>query len=127
MLSVCLLHSAQSSTQLCGDIDKAIRTADLGLNPSINGGTLRVPVPKASKETRAVTVKQLAKLEETAKQRVRKVRQTGIDRARKYGKEDGVSQDEAHALEQDIDAMSKRQLEQVAALAKARKADIMGE
>ena len=88
---------------------------------------MRVPVPKASKETRAATVKQLAKLEETAKQRVRKVRQTGIDRARKYGKEDGVSQDEAHSLEEDIDSMSKRHLEQLASLAKDRKADIMGE
>lgn len=113
--------------QLCADIDKAIRTTDLGLNPSVNNGSLRVPVPKASKETRAATVKQLTKLEETAKQRVRKVRQTGIDRARKYGKEDGVSQDEAHALEQDIDTMAKRQLEQLAEMAKARKAEIAGE
>jgi ribosome recycling factor len=84
-------------------------------------------VPKASKETRAATVKQLAKLEEAAKQRVRKVRQAGIDRARKFGKEDGVSQDDAHTLELDIDNMSKQFLEQIASLAKIRKAELAGE
>lgn len=61
----------------------AIRDADLNLNPIVEGGALRIPVPKTSKETREATVKVISRIAESAKTRVRRARGAALDKIKK--------------------------------------------
>jgi ribosome recycling factor len=72
-----------SSVQLGPAIADAIRDAELNLNPSVDGNIVRVPVPKASKETKEATVKLISKIAENAKTRIRRVRQAAMDKLKK--------------------------------------------
>ena len=70
-------------TQLAPAIADAIRNANLNLNPSADGGVVRVPVPKASKESRDATAKLVGSLAESTKGRIRRLRQTAMERVKK--------------------------------------------
>ncbi len=58
---------ARRNAQTIADIEKAITEADLGLNPSSDGKTIKAKVPKASKEVRAHSLKQLSDAAETVR------------------------------------------------------------
>lgn len=64
-------------------IGDAIRNADLNLNPQVEGAIVRVPVPKASKETKEATIKLISKIAEAGKTRVRRVRQAALEKLKK--------------------------------------------
>lgn len=111
---------------LAGEVARAITAAELGLNPSVDAGVVRVPVPKPSKETRAATGKALKALEEGAKVRLRRVRQGGMERAKKWGKGGGVSVDEVRGVEAAVEAAVKARVEAVAAAAAKRQGEVLG-
>lgn len=75
-------------------VDKAIREANLGLNPIIDGQVLRLPVPALTADRRAELVKLAHKYAEAARVAVRNVRRDGME-ALKKAEKDGMSQDEA--------------------------------
>jgi ribosome recycling factor len=102
---------------LAGAIAEAIRAAELGLNPQEEGGgVLRVPVPKASKETREAAAKLVAKIGEQAKVRVRRVRaSTLLDLKARAG----VSEDDA---KRDVEAVEKQVAAAVAEVTKMAEA-----
>ena len=89
--------------QLTEVISDAIRDADLNLNPQVEGNTIRVPVPKPSKETREATAKLVSKIAETAKNRVRRVRQAAMDKIKKV---EGASPDDTFREMKEIDGMT---------------------
>ncbi|RYG57511.1 ribosome-recycling factor [archaeon] len=80
-----LLHTCcpRRRVQLASAIADAIRDAGLNLNPAVEGNIVRVPVPKASKETRDATIKLVSKIAENAKTRIRHVRQAALDKLKK--------------------------------------------
>ena len=61
------------------DIDKAIKNEDLGLNPSIDGDVIRIPIPPLSEERRKELIKVASKSAEDAKISIRSHRRNGID------------------------------------------------
>ncbi len=75
-------------------VDKAIRAANLGLNPIMDGQTLRVPIPPLTGERRAELAKVAAKYAESARIAVRNVRRDAMDQLKKLEKDHGISQDE---------------------------------
>ena len=75
-------------------VDKAIRSANLGLNPIVDGQTLRIPVPPLTGERRTELTKVAAKYAETARVAVRNVRRDAMDHLKKLEKEHVISQDE---------------------------------
>lgn len=75
-------------------VDKAIREANLGLNPIVDGQILRLPIPPLTADRRAELVKLAHKYAETGKVAVRNVRREGME-ALKKAEKDGMSQDEA--------------------------------
>jgi ribosome recycling factor len=75
-------------------VDKAIREANLGLNPIIDGQVLRLPIPTLTADRRAELVKLAHKYAEGARVAVRNVRRDGME-ALKKAEKDGMSQDEA--------------------------------
>ena len=75
-------------------IEKAIRSADLGLNPSNDGKLIRVPIPPMTEERRRDVVKHLNRVLEEHKTAVRNVRRDGNDALKKMAKEKDISEDE---------------------------------
>lgn len=77
-----------------GAVDKAIRSANLGLNPIVDGQTLRIPIPPLTGERRQELAKVAAKYAEQARVAVRNVRRDAMDHLKKLEKEHAISQDE---------------------------------
>lgn len=82
-------------------IEKAIRNADLGLNPSNDGKVIRIPMPSPTEERRKELVKKAHDLVEICRNAIRQVRREANDRLKKAEKEHTISQDdERHALDE---------------------------
>ncbi|HRO02993.1 MAG TPA: ribosome recycling factor [Terricaulis sp.] len=77
-----------------GAVDKAIRSSNLGLNPIIDGQTLRIPIPPLTGERRTELAKVAGKYAETARVAVRNVRRDAMDHLKKAEKDHLISQDE---------------------------------
>jgi ribosome recycling factor len=75
-------------------VDKAIRSSNLGLNPIIDGQTLRIPIPPLTGERRTELAKVAAKYAEQARVAVRNVRRDAMDQLKKLEKDHAISQDE---------------------------------
>src|SRR5205823_4644443 len=76
-----------------GAIEKAIRAADLGLNPSNDGKLVRVPIPPLTEERRKQLAKQVHELAEEHRTAVRNVRRDANERLRKMLKDKTISED----------------------------------
>jgi ribosome recycling factor len=83
-------------------VDKALRQSNLGLNPVMDGQTLRIPMPPLTEERRKDLVKVAGGYAETAKIAVRNVRRDAMDALKKAEKDDGMSEDERKAHEGDV-------------------------
>lgn len=79
-------------------VDKAIRAANLGLNPIIDGQSLRIPIPPLTGERRQELAKVAAKYAEQARVAVRNVRRDAMDHLKKLEKEHVISEDEHKRL-----------------------------
>ena len=88
------------ATQLVG-IEKAIRTADLGLNPSNDGKMVRIPIPPLTEERRKQLAKQVHEIAEEHRTAVRNVRRDANDKLKKLLKDKAISEDnERDALDE---------------------------
>jgi len=105
--------------QVLNNIAQAIRASKLNLNPVDEGRTLRVPLPKSTKETREVNVKLISKIAEAAKTRIRRTRQSAMDALKKAG--EGVSQDAVFREMKEVQAATNAATEEVAKLAEQKK------
>src|SRR5437870_3309975 len=84
---------------LVGPIDKAIRASDLGLNPSNDGRTIRVPIPPLTEERRKQYAKHVHTVLEDHRTAVRNIRRNGNEKLKKMLKHKEISEDdEKHAL-----------------------------
>jgi ribosome recycling factor len=75
-------------------VDKAIRSSNLGLNPIVDGQTLRIPIPPLTGERRAELAKIAGKYAETARIAVRNVRRDAMEHLKKLEKDHAISEDE---------------------------------
>jgi ribosome recycling factor len=79
---------------LIQEIEKAIRTSELGLNPQNDGGLIRLPIPPLTEERRKDLVKVVKRIGEDSKVALRNVRREANDRIRKLEKEHDLSEDD---------------------------------
>jgi ribosome recycling factor len=77
-------------------IDKAIRAADLGVNPINDGKLIRLPIPSLNEERRKEMVKQVKKVSEESKVAVRNVRRDSNEELKKLEKDSEITEDEMH-------------------------------
>ena len=103
-------------------VEKAIRESELGLEPSNQGGTIRVPLPALNEQRRKELVKVLHKLAEEGKVTVRHARTEGRDKLKKL---DGVSEDDKKHAEKDLQKLHDDYIAKIEALLKAKEAEIM--
>jgi ribosome recycling factor len=107
-------------------IDKAIRTSDLGLNPTNDGKVVRVPIPALTEERRKDMVKHLHKVLENHRTAVRNVRRDikeGIDKLEKDKK---ISQDEQKRSLDELEKVSHSETKKIEDLSAVKEKEIMG-
>ena len=83
------------------DIEKAIQEANLGLNPIVDGGILRVPVPELTGQRRQELAKTAGNMAEDGRIRVRQARRDALDLF-KAAKKEGLSEDDVKLYEKDV-------------------------
>lgn len=96
-----LTVSVWDKTQVAA-VEKAIRSSSLGLNPVVDGTTLRIPLPPLTEERRKDLVKVAGQYSEQAKVAVRNVRRDAMDLLKKLEKDGGMSEDEQKAHSGDV-------------------------
>ena len=90
------------------DIDRAIRESRLGLNGSIEGKVIRLPIPVLSTERREQMVKMVKGMAEDARIAVRKVRQRAIEALKKAEKDGNLTEDDLHRMEKEVQTMTDK-------------------
>jgi ribosome recycling factor len=107
------------------EIEKAIRTSDLGFNPMSDGKVLRVPVPPMTEERRREVCKHLSKVLEEHRTAVRNVRRDGNDALKKLAKEKKISEDEEERCLEEIQKMTDAEIRRMEELEQKKEADVM--
>jgi ribosome recycling factor len=87
-------------------VEKAIREANLGLNPMVEGTLIRIPLPEMSQDRRKELVKVAHKYAEQARVAVRNVRRDGMERLKKEEKSGTISQDEHRRLSDEVQKLT---------------------
>jgi len=106
-------------------VEKAIRESDLGLNPMVDGQTIRVPIPALSEERRKEMVKVAGKYAENAKVAIRNVRRDGMDDAKKQQKDGKISEDDLRKRETEIQKLTDDHVKKVDEMLVAKEKDIL--
>jgi ribosome recycling factor len=105
-------------------VDKAIRSAALGLNPIVEGTLLRIPIPELNAERRQDLVKVAHKYAEQARVAVRHVRRDGLDLLKKEEKDGGVSEDEQKKLADQIQKLTDQTIGEIDQMLATKEAEI---
>jgi len=95
------------------EVDKAIRGANLGLNPTVSGGAIRVPLPPLTEERRKALIKQVRAEGEEAKVAIRNLRRDANNHIKDLHKQKQVSEDEVRRGEDSIQKLTDKQIQEV--------------
>jgi ribosome recycling factor len=106
-------------------IEKAIRTADLGLNPSTDGKVVRIPVPQLTEERRKELVKRAHHLAEESRTAIRQVRRDGNEKLKKMLKGHEISEDDEKRGLDEIQKLTDKHIDEVGSVLKHKEQDIM--
>jgi ribosome recycling factor len=111
--------------QLVGAVEKAIRNAGLGLNPSNDGNLVRVPIPPLSEERRVELGKVAGKYAEQARVAIRNVRRDGMEQLKTLEREHEISEDEHHRRSDQIQKLTDEHVTLVDEALQAKDEEIM--
>lgn len=108
-----------------GPADKAIRSAGLGLNPIVDGQTLRLPIPDLTEERRKELAKLASQYAEKARIAVRNVRRDGNDSLKTDEKKGVFSEDERKRHETEVQKVTDATIAEIDAAASAKEKEIL--
>ena len=111
--------------QLIGEIEKAILKSDLGLNPSNNGDTIRVPMPPLTEETRREYTKQAKQEVENARVAIRNIRRDANSRFKDFEKERDISEDQQHRAEEQVQKLTNKHIAAVESAYQVKEQDLL--
>ena len=106
-------------------IDKAIRTSDLGLNPTNDGKVVRVPIPGLTEDRRKDIVKQLHKILENHRTAVRNIRRDLKEAIEKLEKDKKISEDEKKRGLDELEKVSHAETKKIEDLSATKEKEIM--
>jgi len=109
-----------------GPVDKAIRSAGLGLNPIVDGTTLRIPIPDLTEERRKELAKLASQYAEKARIAARNVRRDGMDALKTDEKKGEISEDERKRREGDVQKLTDSTITEIDAATAAKEKEILG-
>jgi len=107
-------------------VEKAIRSAGLGLNPISDGTMIRLPIPDLTEERRKELAKLAGQYAEKARIAVRNVRRDGMDALKTDEKKHEISEDERKRLEAEVQKMTDATIADIDAAAHAKEQEILG-
>ena len=110
---------------LSGQIEKAIITSNLGLNPTNLGDSLRVPLPALSEERRKELVKQVKSEAENGRISIRNIRRDANSDFKDLLKDKDISEDESKRAEDNIQKMTDKMIAEADALATKKEKDLL--
>lgn len=119
-----IIQIAPWEKSLIREIEKAILTSDLGLNPSNDGSVIRLVFPELTEDRRKELVKDVKKKGEDAKVAVRNIRRDGNDAFKKLGKQE-VSEDEIKQLGDELQKLTDKYIKEVDGLIEVKSKEIM--
>lgn len=119
-----IIQIAPWEKSLLREIEKAILTSDIGINPSNDGSVIRLVFPELTEERRKDLVKEVKKKGEDGKVAIRNIRRDGNDAFKKLAKED-VSEDEIKQLEEQLQKLTDKYIKDIDALMDSKSKDIM--
>ena len=106
-------------------IEKAIRDSDLGVNPSNDGNMIRCILPALTEDRRKEYIKMAKHKAEEGRVSVRNVRRGANDAIKRLEKDKEIGEDEATRAEKSLDAATKRFVDQIDELLKAKEAELL--
>ena len=107
-----ILVSVWDKSQV-GAVERALRQSNLGINPVVDGQTMRIPMPPLTEERRKDLAKIASGYAEQAKIAVRNVRRDGMESVKKLEKSGDMSEDEKKAHESDIQKATDSVIEKI--------------
>ncbi|WP_202033447.1 ribosome recycling factor [Nocardioides sp. WS12] len=108
-----------------GNVERAIRDSDLGVNPSSDGKQLRIVFPELTEERRKEFIKLAKEKSEGGKIAVRQVRQKAKQNLEKLEKDGEVGKDDVNGAEKKLDGLTKKHTEAIDELFKAKEAELL--
>jgi len=107
------------------EIEKALQSADLGLNPQSDGKIIRVPIPPMTEERRREVCKHLNKVLEEHRTAVRNVRRDGNEALKKLAKEKKISEDEEKRALDEVQKMTDDEIRRMEELSRRKEVEVM--
>ena len=108
-------------------VEKAIRSANLGLNPVTDGQLIRLPIPDLTEDRRKELAKLVGQFAEKAKVAVRNVRRDGMDQLKQDEKKHQISEDEHKRLEQEVQKLTDDTIKEIDELSHSKEKEILGQ
>jgi ribosome recycling factor len=121
-----LIAAAPFDPSLMGAIEKAIRSANLGLNPSNDGKVVRIPLPPLTEDRRKELSKLVHKQAEEGRNSVRQVRREANDRLKKLLKDHKISEDDERRALDDVQKITDQHIATIDDLQKKKDAELLG-
>lgn len=119
-----VLQIAPWERSLLKEIEKAIQTSDLGINPSNDGSVIRLIFPELTEERRKDLAKEVKRKAEDSKVAVRNIRRDGNDFLKKLGKTE-ISEDEIKQMEDSLQKLTDKYIKDIDALMEVKTKEIM--
>src|SRR5579863_1020986 len=110
---------------VCALIDKAIRSSDLGLNPTTDGKVVRIPIPSPTEERRKDLVKHIHKVLENHRTAVRNIRRDSKEAIDKLEKDKKISQDEQKRALDELEKLSHAETKKIEDLSASKEKEVM--
>ena len=107
------------------EIEKALQSADLGLNPQSDGKIIRVPIPPMTEERRREVCKHLNKVLEEHRTAVRNVRRDGNEALKKLAKEKKISEDEEKRSLEEVQKLTDEEIRRMEELSRRKEVEVM--
>jgi ribosome recycling factor len=106
-------------------IEKAIRTSDLGLNPTTAGTVIRVPMPPLTEERRRELVKVVRDLAENARIAIRNIRRDANNDLKSLAKDKDISEDDEHKGQELVQQVTNQSTDEIEALLQVKEKELM--
>lgn len=107
------------------EIEKAILTSDIGINPNNDGKVIRLAFPELTEERRKELVKDIKKMAEEAKVAVRSVRRDGIDEFKTKQKNSEITEDDLKVAESEIQKLTDTKIADIDAILEKKEKEVM--
>ena len=107
------------------EIEKAILTSDIGINPNNDGKVIRLSFPELTEERRRDIVKDIKKLAEDSKVAIRSIRRDGIDEYKSMQKESLITEDDLKRAEEDIQKLTDKYVDEIDKMLANKEKEIM--